>query len=108
MYIFDRSSALSCTAILDGIVLFYGLDSAVTNFFELSYTTCIGNAGNTKEVKLANEANIFEVELRMDSNKNIHITPLTINDLKLKVRYNIFDKVDRDCLCGSIYMITAM
>ena len=56
MHIFDGSSALSCNDIFDDIEVFYGLDDVVTNMLELSYTTCIWNAGSTKEAKLENEA----------------------------------------------------
>ena len=59
-----------------------------------------------KEVKLANETNTFEVELRIDSNKNIPVIPLTINGLNLKFSYQIGDKVDHDCPCDSKYMTT--
>ena len=98
----------SCTDIIDGIAVFYGLDNTATDMLELSYTTFIGNGDNTKEVKLENEANIDEVEFRMDSNKDIPVTPLTVDDLKLKFRYQIGNIVDRGCSYDSTYMITVM
>ena len=69
IHIFDLSSMLSCIDILDGITVFYELNNAVTGMLEFSHTTFIGNAGNTKEIKLESKANIFEVEFRMNSNK---------------------------------------
>ena len=51
--------------------MLYGLEDTVADWLDQSYTNCIGDAGNSKEIKLVEESNIFILQFRMDANKDL-------------------------------------
>ena len=90
------------------VSIFYCLDDAVLDRLELQFDTFIGNAGNTKVVKLDYNDNIFDIKFRTNEDKDVPETPLTLNAINLRVRYHIGDEVEKDCSCDSTYMLSAM
>jgi len=68
----------------------------------------VGNAGNTKVVRLENNCNIFDVMFWTDSDKDLPECKLSIHDITLKVRYIVGDEIEKDCSCDSKYMLSAM
>ena len=79
---YDKSN-LIVAEILTQIYINYALDESIYDRLELQYTTYIGNAGNTKVVKLENEANIFDIFFRTDADKNLAESKLSIHDVTL-------------------------
>ena len=86
----------------------YALDEAIGDRMEAFVTTFIGANGNTKEVVLALNSNIFDTHIRTDADKDLPDIPIQINDIKLRVRHLPGDVFERDCSCDSTYMATAM
>ena len=71
--LFDGSSPISSTEIVEGITIFYALEDTVRERLELSYTSYIGDMGNTKEEKLVAVAGIFKIKYWMDARKDLYM-----------------------------------
>ena len=95
--LFESDAHLLVSEIITQISQTYALDDCVSDRLELQYSTFIGNAGNTKVVKLENENNIFDIFFRTDVDKDLPESTLTLQDLTLKVRYIVGDEIERDC-----------
>ena len=59
--LFQGNKELTVGEIIDTISLYYGLEEYISDRMELSYTIYIGDKGNTKNIKLDNNINIFAV-----------------------------------------------
>ena len=94
--------------ILDNVALSYRLDEYISDRIELSYTTFIGDKGNTKNIKLDKDVNVFGVLFRINADKDVPSIPLSLSDLHLKIRYQVGDIVEKECTCDSTYMLSAM
>ena len=88
MDLFDTHSPLMASEIITEVTKFYALDEAILDRIKLQYTTFIGNAGSTKVIKLEHNENIFDLTIRINEDKNLSEIVLTIDAIKLRVRYN--------------------
>jgi hypothetical protein len=104
--LFQCNKELTIGEIIGTISLYYGLEEYISDRMELSYTTYIGDKGNTKNIKLDNDINIFAVYFRMNTDKDVPSIPLSLNDLHLKIRYKMGDIVQKECTCDSTYMLS--
>ena len=68
----------------------------------------MGNNGNTKDVKLANDDDIKNIEHRDNQDTTLPIVPLSIYGIHMKVQYQQGDIIDKECTCDSKYMLSAM
>jgi len=66
-----------------------------------------GSAGNEKVIVLAEDKTISGYR-RVDSNPRTPVSPLTVDDVSLRVRLKKDDVVENDCSCDSAYMLGAM
>ena len=89
--LFDNETHLVVIEILTKIYKNYALDEIILDRLELQYRTFVGNAGNTKVVRLENNCYIFDILFRTDSDKDLHECILSIHDITLKVRYIVGD-----------------
>ena len=87
---------------------YYALDEAIGDRMEAYVTTFIGAKGNTKDVVLALNQNIFDAHIRTDADKDLPEIGIQINDVKLRVRHLLGDFFERDCSCDSAYMSNAI
>ena len=107
--LFQGISDLGCEDILNTVSSHYNLEHVVADRLELSYTTFIGIAGNIKNVQIdISTPNIFKLELRTDAENTVSKRNVLLKDLKIKVRYQQGDMVERECTCDSVYMSSAM
>ena len=106
--LFEGKLVLSADEIITTVSEFYDLDEVVSTRLEVSYTSFVGNSGNTKDIKLCGVTNVFEYYVQITRDKDLDKIPITVNDLKLKVRYCAGDYIIRDCSCDSSYMRLAM
>ena len=65
----------------------------------------MGNNGNTKDVKLANDDDIKNIEHRDNQDTTLPIVPLSIYGIHMKVQYQQGDIIDKECTCDSKYML---
>ena len=72
---FEGSTELIVCEIIDTVTLYHGLEEYVSDRMERSYTTCIGDKGNTKDIKLDNDINEFTVYFWMNADKDIPSIP---------------------------------
>lgn len=93
--IFDTHSPILVLEIIVEVATFYKMEDVVMDRIELKFDTFIGNAGNSKVAKLDYDDNIFDMKFRTNKDKNIPEMPLSINDINLRVRYQIGDKVEK-------------
>ena len=85
----------------------YDLDRAIVQRLEFSFVTYVGNKGNTKIVVLDKHQAIRGI-VRHDRSPAVLPAQLGIDDVKLRVRMEVGDKIERDCSCDSKYMLSAM
>ena len=72
--LFDCHSPLTTSKIITEVANCYALDEAILDHIELQYITFIGNAGNTKVIKLDHNENIFDLTIRTNEDKNLSET----------------------------------
>ena len=104
MNLFDTSTLLSVVECVSTITLNYGIEGSIDDRLELSYTTFVGAGGNTRNVRLINEDNIFQIDFRMYTDKNVPLVLLTFDGVHIKVRYSMGDMIEKIYLCDSQYM----
>ena len=95
---------MSADEIITTVSEFYYLDEVVSTRLEVSYTSFIRSSGNKREVKLCEVTNVFDYYVQITRDKILDQVPITINDLKLKVRHSTGDYITRDCSYDSAYM----
>ena len=106
--LFEGKLILSSGEIITTVSEFYDLDEVIITHLEVSCSSFIGTSGNTRQVKLCGVTNVSEYYVQTTRDKILDQVPVTINDLKLKVRYSTGDYVTRDCSCDSAYMREVM
>ena len=73
------------------------------------YKAKIGRQGNEKMVSIDEGSDtLLDRIVRRDNNPAIAGIELTLDDLKVKVRYRRGSMIETDCNCDSAYMLTAM
>ena len=96
--LFESIVLISTIDIITTIGEHYFLEHYIVNRIEVSYTTFISNGGNTKELMIAQDvSDIFVLEYRIDPEKNIPQIQLKLEDVHLKVRYQVEDTKKREC-----------
>ena len=106
--LFDDSRSIYSTDIINNIGDNCSLEPEVVERLELSYTSFIGSAGNTKEVVIGDVTDIISICYRIDVSKEVAENPLKVHDINLKVRYQVGDIIERDYTCNSTYILTTM
>ena len=106
--LFDGRSYLSPNDLLETVSLHYCLDSHVADRLEVSVSSYIGNAGNTKMIVLEGNFNIHEQTYRNEKNKNLPEEFIPLSALVLKVRMAEGDMIEKDISCDSNYMMAAI
>ena len=86
----------------------YCLYKYVADHLEVYTITFIGNNGNTKDVKLDGVDNIFNEQIQTNADKNLPKVYITLDDVRLRVRYRQGDIVAKDTNCDSVFMKGAM
>ena len=106
--LFTSIENISGCDLLSTVCEHYALDEAIGDQIEAFVTTFIGGNGNTKDVVLPLDQNIFDMHIRTDIDKNLPAILISTNDVKLRVRHLAGDVFERDCSCDSTYMASAM
>ena len=107
--LFESIVLISIIDIITTIGEHYYLEHYIVDKIEVSYTTFIGNGGNTKEVVITQDiSGLFILQYRTNVGKNITQISLQLENTHLKVQYQVGDKIERKCTCDSKYMLSAM
>ena len=88
----------------------YDLEDAIVDRLEFGYTTKIGNKGNSKWVKIMDDDDVFisNLKIRRNDNSALPNSDISIDDLKVQIRYILDDEIEVDASCDSEFMIPAM
>jgi len=85
----------------------YDLEPPIVERLEFSYKEYVGRIGNKRTVVL-NDDKVVRGLIRASEDPAAPPRPLLIDDVCMKVRMKIGDKVEKDCSCDSTYMLSAM
>ena len=90
----------------------YELDDAIVERLEFSYATFGGLNGKNKKWNKLEGGELFfyliNSQRRMQLDRQGERRRLTLNDIKLQVRWRVGDEREEDCSCDSEYMLSAM
>ena len=84
------------------------LDEVIVDRMEALVDTFIGARGNTKDIVIPLDTNIFDTTICTDIDNDLSEISVSTNDVKIRVRHQTGDLLERDCSCDSKYMAAAM
>ena len=86
----------------------YCLDGFVGNRLDFVYRQLVGDRGNTKLVSIDYGKDLSQYEIRIHQTNINAVRKVEVDDLALRVRYKIGDKIQKDCSCDSKFMLSCM
>ena len=75
------------------VLVTYSMNGAVADRLETCFNTYIGSNGKTKDVICASNQDIHTDMMRTDKDKTLPSVCISLNDLKLRVRYQQGDTI---------------